>query len=61
MSSNDFGLFISTVVHIFDGVYDLLMKFKIAGVPVLVVFLGLLAFGIFVKIVRHISLGGGDE
>ena len=61
MSSEDFGLFIQSVVSIFDGVYDTLMSFRIAGVPIFVVFLGILAFSIFVKIIRHIGLGGGAE
>lgn len=61
MSSNDFGLFLRTMVDLFDRAYGILMSFRIAGVPLGVILLGFLALSIFFKIVRHISVGGGEE
>lgn len=61
MSSNDFRLFLLTMVEIFDGVFELLTEFTIAGIPFLYLLLGFLALLIFVKVIRHISIGGGEE
>lgn len=61
MSSNDFSLFITTMVGIFNRAFALLTSFRIAGVPLSTIFLMFIGFFIFVKVVRHISIGGGEE
>ena len=49
------------MVDLFDRAYGILMSFRIAGVPLAVILLGFLALSIFFKIVRHISVGGGQQ
>lgn len=61
MSSNDFRAVLEAMVDIFDKCYRLLMSFTIGGIPFFVILMGFLLLSIFVKVISHISLGGGEE